>query len=186
METPEQLSPWWRHAVIVILVFGFSVLIWQAVMSYRDAPPIPDTVVGLSGETILTGDDIRAGQEVFLKYGLMENGSIWGHGAYLGPDFSAEYLHTLAVDAGESLAAARYARSPNALTAAEQSALRDEVRRLLKQNRFDPRTGTLTFTAAEAASYQRQIAKWTNYFSGPVETRDCPCATSPIRRNSGG
>jgi len=174
MESPEQLSPWWRHAVILVLVLGFSVLIWQAVMSYRDGPPIPGTVVGPSGETIFTGNEIRAGQEVFLKYGLMENGSIWGHGAYLGPDFSAEYLHTLAVDAGESLAIAGYARRPDALTAAEQSALQGEVRRLLKQNRFDPRTGTLTFTAAEAASYQRQLAKWTNYFSGPVETRGLP------------
>jgi nitric oxide reductase subunit B len=158
----------------LILVFGFSVLIWQAVMSYRDAPPIPETVVGLSGETIFTGSDIRAGQEVLLKYGLMENGSIWGHGAYLGPDFSAEYLHTLALDAGEVLAAVRNTRSPDALTAVEQSALQGEVRRLFKQNRFDPRTGTLTFTAAEAASYQKQIAKWTNYFSGPGETRGLP------------
>jgi nitric oxide reductase subunit B len=174
METPEQLSPWWRHAVILVLVLGFSVLIWQAVMSYRDGPPIPDTVVGPSGETIFTGNEIRAGQEVFLKYALMENGSIWGHGAYLGPDFSAEYLHTLAVDAGEALATAGYARRPDALTAAEQSALQGEVRRLLKQNRFDPHTGTLTFTAAEAASYQQQIAKWTSYFSGPVETRGLP------------
>ena len=174
METPEQLSPWWRHAVILVLVLGFSVLIWQAVMSYRDGPPIPDTVVGPSGVTIFTAYEIRAGQEVFLKYGLMENGSIWGHGAYLGPDFSAEYLHTLAVDAGEALAIAGYARRPDALTAAEQSALQGEVRRLLKQNRFDPRTGTLTFTAAEAASYQRQIVKWTRYFSGPVETRGLP------------
>jgi len=176
METPEQLSPWWRHAVIVVLVLGFSVLIWQAVRSYQDAPPIPDTVVGAAGETLFTGDEIRAGQEVFLKYGLMENGSIWGHGAYLGPDFSADYLHTLAVDAGESLAAARYARRPDALTAAEQSALRDEVQQLLKQNRFDPRTGILAFTAAEAASYQKQIVKWTHYFSGPVATRGLPAS----------
>jgi len=45
-----------------------------------------------TGETLFSGADIRGGQEVFLKYGLMENGTIWGHGAYLGPDFSAEYL----------------------------------------------------------------------------------------------
>ena len=67
METPERLSPWWRHAVILILVLGFSVLIWQAVMTYRDAPPIPDTVVGPSGETLFTGDDVRTGQAVFLR-----------------------------------------------------------------------------------------------------------------------
>ena len=55
METPEQLSPWWRHAVIVVLVLGFSVLIWQAVRSYQDAPPIPDTVVGAAGDGDLAG-----------------------------------------------------------------------------------------------------------------------------------
>src|SRR5574337_1837787 len=96
------LSPWWRRAVILILVFGLSILVGLAAQTYQDAPPIPDKVVDLSGETIFTRDDILAGQEVFLRYGLMENGTIWGHGAYLGPDFSAEYLYTLAVDARET------------------------------------------------------------------------------------
>jgi nitric oxide reductase subunit B len=72
----EQLSPWWRRAVIITMLIGFSVLILVAVLAYRDAPPIPDKVVYASGETLLTGQDIMAGQEVFLKYGLMENGTI--------------------------------------------------------------------------------------------------------------
>jgi nitric oxide reductase subunit B len=87
--SPEKLSPWWRNSVILIMVIGFTVLIWMTATTYRDAPPIPEKVVSIRGETIFTGEDILAGQEVFLKYGLMENGSIWGHGAYLGPDFSA-------------------------------------------------------------------------------------------------
>ena len=44
---------------------------------------------------LFTGDDIGEGQAVFLRYGLMDNGSIWGHGAYLGPDYSAEALHRI-------------------------------------------------------------------------------------------
>ena len=91
----DRLSPWWRNAVILIMIVGFSILIGLTVRSYRDAPPIPDQVVGPIGEVVFTGADVRAGQQVFLKYGLMENGSIWGHGAYLGPDFSAAYLHDL-------------------------------------------------------------------------------------------
>jgi nitric oxide reductase subunit B len=83
----DTLSPWWRNSVIVVLIIGFSVLIWIAVRSYSDAPPIPEKVVTSTGETIFTGKDILGGQQVFLKYGLMENGTIWGHGAYLGPDF---------------------------------------------------------------------------------------------------
>ena len=51
-----------------------------------------------SGAVVFSGDDVRAGQEVFLKYGLMDNGSIWGHGGYLGPDFSAAVLHEWALE----------------------------------------------------------------------------------------
>ena len=107
-KSSEKLSPWWRRSVIIVLVVGFSVLIWMSVRLYEDAPPIPENVVGPSGETVFTRKDILTGQEVFLKYGLMENGTIWGHGAYLGPDFSAEYLHTLAIDAREHLARQYY------------------------------------------------------------------------------
>lgn len=32
----------------------------------------------------------------------MEYGSIFGHGAYLGPDFTADYLHRSAVDVQQS------------------------------------------------------------------------------------
>jgi nitric oxide reductase subunit B len=88
----EKLSPWWRRAVIKTLVGGFAVLIGMSGISYKSGPPIPRNVTGPSGYVVFTGDDIRAGQQVFLKYGLMENGTIWGHGAYLGPDFSASYL----------------------------------------------------------------------------------------------
>jgi nitric oxide reductase subunit B len=146
--TTERLSPWWRHSVILVLIFGFTVLITLAVRSYKDAPPIPETVRSPSGEVLFTGNDIKTGQQVFLKYGLMENGTIWGHGAYLGPDFSAEYLHTLTLDgAGPAV---------------------------LKQNRYDPRTGVLSFSAVEASSYRGQIAKWADYFSGPTRNAGLP------------
>ena len=106
----EALSPWWRQAVILILVAGFTVMIILAIRTYKDAPPIPEKVLGPQGAALFTRDDILAGQQVFLKYGLMENGTIWGHGAYLGPDFSAEYLHTLTLDAREIVADQMYSR----------------------------------------------------------------------------
>src|SRR5512140_83180 len=105
---PEKLSPWWRNAVIIIMVVGFSILIGLTVRSYRDAPPIPEKVVGPDGAIVFTGSDISAGQQIFLKYGLMENGSIWGHGAYLGPDFSASYLHALGLATADGIATERY------------------------------------------------------------------------------
>jgi nitric oxide reductase subunit B len=150
MNETEKLSPWWRHAAILAMVFGFGVLFTLAHKSYRDAPPIPERVLGSTGETVFTGEDVLAGQQVFLKYGLMENGTIWGHGAYLGPDFSAEYLHTLALEAG------------------------GHADRLLKVNRYDLRTKTLRFTGVEEASFHKQITKWKDYFSQPANDGGLP------------
>jgi nitric oxide reductase subunit B len=167
-ENPNlELSPWWRRGVGLTLVIGFSVLIWIAVLAYGDAPPTPERVVDGGGQTVFTGEDVRAGQQVFLKYGLMENGTIWGHGAYLGPDFSAEYLHTLAVEAAEAESQKFYGKALASLTDPEQETVQLAVRRLLKENRYDPGTGELVFAAPEAASFRKQIGKWTDYFVHP-------------------
>ena len=98
----------------------------------------------------------------------MENGTVWGHGAYLGPDFSAEYLHTLAGDTAQGLARQRYGRDVKELRDAERETVAGEVGTLLKENRYDPRSRTLTFLAPEAASYRQQIQKWRDYFSRPT------------------
>ncbi len=139
MNESQELSPWWRQAVILTLVAGFSVLIWLGANTYRHAPPIPDRVLDPTGQVVFTRDDVIRGQQVFLKYGLMENASVWGHGAYLGPDFSAEYLHALALAVGTEL----------------------------KQNRYNPQSKTLAFSDSEVATFRRQIARWTAYFAEP-------------------
>jgi nitric oxide reductase subunit B len=164
-ERPDRLSPWWRYAVVLVLIVGFSVLTWISVRSYTDAPPIPARVTSATGETVFTHDDIVAGQQVLLRYGLMENGTIWGHGAYLGPDFSAEYLHTLALDTAETEARLFYGRGLSHLTATEEVSVYARVRETLKENRYSPQTDLLTFTPSEVGSYRRQIEKWRTYFS---------------------
>lgn len=95
--TPEdpELSPWWLRTVLIVMVLGFAGLFAITGPAYRNAPPIPAQVVDAQGARLFSGDDIRDGQAVFLKYGLMDNGSIWGHGAYLGPDYSAAALHRI-------------------------------------------------------------------------------------------
>jgi nitric oxide reductase subunit B len=170
----ETLSPWWKHGVILIMVLGFTLLIWLAVRSYRDAPPIPEKVVSVSGETLFTGQDIQAGQQIFLKYGLMDNGSVWGHGAYLGPDYSAKYLHTLSDDARHWLAESRYHHPYATLSSEERDGVDAEAQRVLKQNRYDSGSATLTFTAPEAASYQKQTGEWADYFASPATSAGLP------------
>ncbi|MDU0458624.1 MAG: nitric-oxide reductase large subunit [Geobacteraceae bacterium] len=170
----ETLSPWWRNALILVMIMGFTILIWLAVRSYQDAPPIPGKVVGPSGETVFTRNDILAGQQVFLKYGLMENGTVWGHGAYLGPDFSAEYLHALSVDIGSMLAQQRFKRNLQDLSITERDLINAETAQWLKQNRYDSQTETLPITQIESASYRQQITKWAEYFSVPAGNAGLP------------
>ena len=78
------------------MLFGFFVMGLLAYYTYTDEPPIPAKVVDANGQVLFTGKDIIAGQEIFLKNGLMEYGSIFGHGAWLGPDYTADYLHRAA------------------------------------------------------------------------------------------
>ena len=70
------LSPWWRRAVLMVMFFGFAGLSLVTVKTYQGAPPIPETVVDASGQKLFTGEDIEHGQDVFLKYALMEHGTL--------------------------------------------------------------------------------------------------------------
>ncbi|CAL1241184.1 nitric-oxide reductase large subunit [Candidatus Methylocalor cossyra] len=164
------LSPAWGWGVVGVLVLGFAVLIWMTLRVYEDAPPIPEKVVDAAGATLFTGEDIRAGQEVFLRYGLMENGTIWGHGAYLGPDFSAQYLHNLVLDSARVLAQ----RDLEALSAAQRDRILAEIRHLLRTNRYQAESRTLTFTPAEEGSFRRQIDYWGDYFQNAAANRGLP------------
>ena len=83
----------WVQVVGVVVLFGFLILGLLAYRTYVDEPPIPQQVVSASGQVLFTGAEISRGQQVFLGNGLMEYGSVFGHGAYLGPDFTADYLH---------------------------------------------------------------------------------------------
>ena len=161
----KALSPWWRTAAILVMIVGFSVLSLVTVLTYTNAPPIPGKVVDAAGRVVFTGDDIRRGQEVFLRYNLMEHGSLWGHGAYLGPDYSAEYLHRLTEIAEDIIATGEYGKPFARLAAGEQSAVASRMRRALKENRYDPGSATLVFSPGEVAAYAVQRREWSDYFT---------------------
>ena len=168
------LSSWWKHAAVLIMIAGFSVLGYVTYLTYRDAPPIPDRVVDPSGGLVFTGEDILRGQSVFLRYGLMEHGTLWGHGAYLGPDYSAEYLHRLAEITQGALAAQRYQLPFDRLPADERHLIKAETARLLKENRYDAAAGTLAFSMAEVEAFKTQTQEWSRYFDGDAGAPGLP------------
>ena len=77
--------------MLVVLV-GFFVLGLLAYRTYMAHPPVPARVVDPNGDVALHRQGHQPGQQVFLHNGLMEYGSAFGHGAYLGPDYTADYL----------------------------------------------------------------------------------------------
>jgi hypothetical protein len=78
------VSKTWLQAVVLVVLFGFFVLGLLAYRTYEAKPPIPERVVDPGGAVLYTERDVERGQEVFLNNGLMEYGSVFGHGAYLG------------------------------------------------------------------------------------------------------
>src|SRR5215470_5171706 len=94
---PLMIAGGWIQAAILVLIIGFFILGVLTYYTYSGEPPIPDVVKSASGSTLFTRADIMAGQQIFLSNGLMEYGSVFGHGAYLGPDFTTGYLHSTAL-----------------------------------------------------------------------------------------
>lgn len=168
------VSPWWRHAVILVMIAGFATLSYLTVRTYTDAPPIPARVVDGSGRTLFTSVDILNGQEVFLKYALMEHGTLWGHGAYLGPDYSAETLHQMVEVGRNALAQARHGRAFADLEAGAAAEVAALMRQTLKENRYDAAAGTLRFTDPEVTAFAAARRYWSTYFSGLAPAAGLP------------
>ncbi len=145
----------WLQAVILVVLFGFFVLGLLAYRTYMAHPPVPGRVVDQNGGVLFTGRDIRPGQQVFLHNGLMEYGSAFGHGAYLGPDYTADYLR-------RSSNLVRQSYGGPASAAAALRTIED-----MRSNRYDAKTGTLTFSAAQAGAFRKLVPYYSRFFSDP-------------------
>jgi len=137
------------------MVFGFFVLGLLAYLTYTDEPPIPGKVQDPAGHLLFTHDDVIAGQQTFLRNGLMEYGSVFGHGAYLGPDFTADYLHR----------AAELVRSYYAGLGSDKAAAQTIAE--FRTNRYEPATDTLTFSAAQADAFNKLTGYYSAWFAEP-------------------
>ena len=157
-ESKRQLliSRGWVQAVAIVMIFGFTVMGMLAYRTYTGEPPIPARVTDDSGHVLFTRTDILAGQAVFLRNGLMEYGSIFGHGAYLGPDFTADYLHRAALSVMEFYGGESSDR-------AKLQTVAD-----FKNNRYDPSTDTLMYTAAQAHAFEQLRNDYGEFFGEPT------------------
>ncbi len=154
----------WKLSVLFVLIAGFSTLIFMGHETSNQAPPIPEFVVDQSGNKLFSGSDILAGQAVFQKYGLMDVGSFFGHGAYNGPDFSADYLHRLGEISLEHMAQSRFDKEYKQLGIGEKGELDQVLQTELKANRYDPETKKLTFTENQHEAYKKLVSYYDTEF----------------------
>ncbi len=137
-------------ALAVVLVASFAVLLYFGREIYLKAPPIPQRVVTTDGRVLFTGSDILDGQNVWQSMGGQQIGTVWGHGAYVAPDWSADWLHREAIWTLDYWANQQYHQPYNKLTAEEQAPLKVRLQTELRANTYNPKTGDLVVSPLRA------------------------------------
>lgn len=149
---------------IVTVVFSFVVLGWIGVRIYQEAPPIPDRVVTTDGVEIVSEGQITAGQNVWQAMGGMQVGSVWGHGSYVAPDWTADWLHREATFILERWAEADFQSSFDELDEEQSAQLIGRLSRMMRENTFDPETGTVTISPIRADAFESNLSHYSQVF----------------------
>ena len=129
---------WIIFGVGMVVMFG--ALLFFGVQIYHAKPPIPGAVRTASGQILYTSADIQRGQSVWQSIGGMQQGSIWGHGSYVAPDWSADWLHREAVALRDGIAGTDPRTPFEALPEPDQARFGSMLKREMRTNTYDPRT----------------------------------------------
>ncbi|TFC91553.1 nitric-oxide reductase large subunit [Cryobacterium sinapicolor] len=150
------VSKGWLQGVAMVMVFGFAVMGFLALRTYTDSMPQPKQVVDSQGEVVFTTEDITAGQQTFVRRGLQQYGSILGHGGYLGPDYTADYLRRSSTEVLEALTASGIQDPQGALV------------EMMRTNRYDKATGDLEFTDLQIQAFGTLKQHYAEFFGSPT------------------
>lgn len=151
--------------LIAVVVFSFSILGWVGTEIFRLAPPIPREVVTTDGRVLIPEEQIMDGQNVWQAMGGMQVGSIWGHGSYVAPDWTADYLHREAVFILNTWSSADFGTEFSAGTSEQKAVLQQRLQDLLRTNRYDETTGTLTVSPIREQAFEENLKHYSAIFS---------------------
>jgi nitric oxide reductase subunit B len=141
--------------LVVTIVLGFSVLLFGGYTIYESRAPYPGRVVKEDGTVLFGREQILSGQAIYQEHGLMDWGSVLGHGTYFGPDFTAETLHARVENLRDERARVAHGKPFAELTESDRDSIAAAVKRTIKFNRYDAASDTLVVGADEAASFER-------------------------------
>lgn len=152
-------------AFTLVIITSFVVLSWIGGRIYQEKPPIPDVVITESGVIVFTKADIQDGQNIWQAMGGMESGSIWGHGSYVAPDWTADWLHREALTVLNIRTERQFQRRYAQLNIEEQSSLKAGLAEEYKNNKFDTNTNKLIIGDDRYEAIKSNIIHYSDVFS---------------------
>jgi nitric oxide reductase subunit B len=152
-------------AFSLVIVISFAVLGWIGVRIYQEAPPMPEKVVTKSGNVIFTREDIEKGQNVWQAMGGMESGSVWGHGSYVAPDWTADWLHREAVLVLDLWAMNEDSTKYDNLSDEKKASLKARLTNSFRTNTYNPSTGIIILDNVREKAIEENIQHYTEVFS---------------------
>ncbi|OZB14904.1 MAG: nitric oxide reductase large subunit [Marinobacter sp. 34-60-7] len=170
----EYRKLWW--VLIAVLALTFSILGYFGAEVYRSAPPIPDQVVTTDGNLLMTEESILDGQTAWQSVGGMQLGSIWGHGAYQAPDWTADWLHRELLNWLDLAALDTWGQPYESLDGEQQNALHYRLTEAYRTNTYDEATGTLVLSERRAEAIRMTAAYYHQLFGNDP-------AMQPTREN---
>jgi nitric oxide reductase subunit B len=137
-------------SLTLVIVLSFAVLGYYGGRIYQVMPPIPDRVVTEQGQVVMTGQQIRDGQNVWQAMGGQEVGSIWGHGAYVAPDWTADWLHRELVWLLDRWSMNDFKRPYADLTEEQQAALKARLKKEVRTNTYNKEKNEIVISSERA------------------------------------
>ncbi len=168
MSSTRKLWIW----LAVLLTASFAVLLLVGRDISMKAPPMPEQVVTESGQTVFTRGDIQRGRQVWQSMGGMQLGSIWGHGGYVAPDWSADWLHREAVARLDAWGQAEHGAGYDELTEEQLSGLQRRLQTEMRRNTYDEATGTITISDERAEAIDTVADHYVSLFGNDPATAE--------------
>src|SRR5690554_1289568 len=141
-------------ALTFVIVLSFSVLLYYGNQIYQKAPPVPAQVTDETGKVLFSGNDIKDGQNIWQSIGGQEVGTVWGHGAYIAPDWTADYLHREAQFLLEKWSQEEAGKPFDQLSAQEKASMESRLQQYLRENTYDETTGMLVIGSERYEAFE--------------------------------
>jgi nitric oxide reductase subunit B len=148
----------------VVLVFSFSVLGWIGTRIYQQMPPLPARIVDTNGTVVVPNGDIGRGQNVWQALGGMEVGSIWGHGSYVAPDWTADWLHRESSFVLTEWANTEFGKPYEQLSPEDQGKLRGRLEQIYRHNGYDAASNTIRIAPVRARAFESCLTHFSDVF----------------------